>query len=107
MGGKATMKSDKKMRRSNNRIISGVCGGIADYFGINPWIIRGIFIILAVIPHITFLVISIYVMCIVLIPSEESSFFSMLFKKKNQDYTHEKRKSSRKILKDVHEKDIR
>ncbi|KRL06646.1 PspC domain-containing protein [Liquorilactobacillus hordei] len=101
------MKSNKKMKRSNNRMIFGVCGGIAEYFGINSWIIRGIFIILAVIPHSTFLIIGIYLMCTVLIPSEESSLFSTLFKKTTQEYTQEKRKSSRKILKDVHEKDIR
>ncbi|MDN2452749.1 PspC domain-containing protein [Lactobacillus sp. UCMA15818] len=100
------MKASKKMRRSDNRVIFGVCGGIAKYFGINPWILRVIFIVLAVIPHITFLIVGIYLMCTVLIPSEESSLFSVLFRKGSQDNPQEKRKSSRKVLKDVHEKDI-
>ena len=31
----------KKLRRSStNRMIAGVCGGIADYFGIDPTIVR-------------------------------------------------------------------
>ena len=33
--------SDKRLYRSNkNRMICGVCGGIAEYFGIDPTIVR-------------------------------------------------------------------
>lgn len=30
----------KKLCKSNNRIIDGVCGGIAEYFNIDPTIVR-------------------------------------------------------------------
>ena len=36
----------KKLYRSPNRIIAGVCGGIADYFDVDPTLIRVIYMIL-------------------------------------------------------------
>ncbi len=36
----------KKLYKSRNRIISGVCGGIAEYFNIDPTVIRVIWAIL-------------------------------------------------------------
>ncbi len=38
----------KKLMRSNNRIIGGVCGGIANYFGWDPTIVRAIYAIATV-----------------------------------------------------------
>lgn len=41
----------KKLTRSpTHRLIAGVCGGIADYGGISPWIIRLIFVIVFILP---------------------------------------------------------
>ena len=37
----------KKLYRSPNRIIAGVCGGIADYFDVDPTLIRVIYMILS------------------------------------------------------------
>jgi phage shock protein C len=37
-------------RDSKNRVILGVCAGIADYFGINPWVVR----VLAIIGFVIF-----------------------------------------------------
>jgi len=38
---------DKKLYKSTkNKILGGVCGGIAEYFGIDPIIIRILFVIL-------------------------------------------------------------
>jgi phage shock protein C len=34
------MEPKKLYRSSTNRMIAGVCGGIADYFGIDPTIVR-------------------------------------------------------------------
>jgi len=31
---------DKRLYRSRSRMISGVCGGIAEYFNIDPTIVR-------------------------------------------------------------------
>lgn len=35
-----------KLRRQNG-IVAGVCGGLGEFFGLNPWIFRIIFLILA------------------------------------------------------------
>ena len=39
----------KKLTKSNtNRVLAGVCGGIAEYFGCDPTIIRLLFIALSI-----------------------------------------------------------
>ena len=35
----------KKLYRSPNRIIAGVCGGIAEYFDVDPTLIRVIYMV--------------------------------------------------------------
>ncbi len=37
----------KLYRSSNQRIIAGVCGGIAEYFNIDPTLVRLIFVIVS------------------------------------------------------------
>jgi len=38
---------EKRLRRSSDdKIIAGVCAGLADYFGIDPVIIRLVFLVL-------------------------------------------------------------
>ncbi|MDL2222186.1 PspC domain-containing protein [Parabacteroides sp. OttesenSCG-928-N08] len=34
------METKKRLTRSNNKMIAGVCAGIADYFGWDPTIVR-------------------------------------------------------------------
>jgi len=34
------------MKRSRIGVIGGVCGGIADELGIEPWIVRGLWLLL-------------------------------------------------------------
>jgi len=31
---------EKRLTKSRNKVISGVCGGIAEYFNIDPWLVR-------------------------------------------------------------------
>lgn len=38
---------EKKLRRSSDKMVAGVCAGVAEYFGIDPVIVRIIFILLA------------------------------------------------------------
>lgn len=41
--------SNKKLYKSNdNRYICGVCGGIAEYFNIDPTIVRLLFVLLGI-----------------------------------------------------------
>ena len=38
----------KKLTRSTNKILAGVCGGLADYFEVDPTLVRVIYAVLAV-----------------------------------------------------------
>lgn len=42
--------SNRLMRSRTDRRIAGVCGGLAEYFGVDPMIIRAVFVIMAFIP---------------------------------------------------------
>ena len=39
------MAEERRLERQNG-MVAGVCGGIAAYFGWNPWILRVIFLVL-------------------------------------------------------------
>ena len=34
------MKNNKKLCKSRNRMLFGVCGGVAEYLGIDPTVVR-------------------------------------------------------------------
>ena len=38
-------------RSNRDRIIAGVCGGLAEYFQIDPTLVRVVFVLLAIVPH--------------------------------------------------------
>ena len=39
--------NDKRLYRSStNKILCGICGGIAEYFGVDPTVVRAIYVIL-------------------------------------------------------------
>ena len=39
--------NDKRLYRSStNKILCGICGGIAEYFGVDPKVVRAIYVIL-------------------------------------------------------------
>lgn len=40
------MANDKKLVRSNNKLVAGVCAGIAEYFDIDPTLVRVIYVAL-------------------------------------------------------------
>ncbi|MDR0995422.1 MAG: PspC domain-containing protein [Tannerella sp.] len=42
------MGSDKRLQRSSNKMIAGVCGGIADYFGLDVTLIRVIYVLVSI-----------------------------------------------------------
>ena len=58
------MESKRLYRSQRNRIIAGVCGGIGEYFNIDPVIIR---ILAVVIPGFGWFA---YLVCAIIIPSE-------------------------------------
>lgn len=59
---------EKKLYRSpTNRKIAGVCGGIAEYFGVDPTLIRVIWAVLAFAYGSGLLA---YLLCAIIIPEE-------------------------------------
>jgi phage shock protein C len=42
------MATGKKLLRSNDRWIAGICGGIADYFDWDPSLVRIIYLLLSI-----------------------------------------------------------
>ena len=64
------MESKKLRKSSNNRVLCGVCAGIAEYLGIDPVIIRLLF---AVLTCISGLGIIAYIIAIVVIPEDGSA----------------------------------
>jgi phage shock protein C len=65
------MNDIKRLERSRtDRMISGVCGGIARQFNLDTVVVRGIFVIVALIPGMLGVAAIIYVAAIFLIPEE-------------------------------------
>jgi len=63
------MQGKKLYRSKNKRMVAGVCGGLGDYFGIDPNIIR---ILLCVITFFGYILpeILVYIVACLLIPEE-------------------------------------
>ncbi|KRM06563.1 MAG: PspC domain-containing protein [Liquorilactobacillus ghanensis] len=108
-------KKRKKLRRSDERIIAGVCGGLAEFLNFKPWIMRIIFLLLLIIPHVTWLTVSCYLILAVSMPPKLGNkiFNSFIFelvrslfgKKATPKDTHANR--NRKIIHDAHERDLK
>ncbi|MFA6329752.1 MAG: PspC domain-containing protein [Candidatus Micrarchaeia archaeon] len=72
MARKETRKESAKVRRlyrsSKDRILGGVCGGIADYYHMDPTIVRLVWIALAMIPPFYGAFILLYFIMWVIVP---------------------------------------
>ena len=60
----------KKLYRSSNRILAGVCGGIAEYFNIDPTVVRVLYAALSVF-SVGFPGLLLYILLLILIPEYE------------------------------------
>ena len=66
--GYTTVNTAKKLLKSSkNRKLSGVCGGLAEYFGIDPTIVRLIFALCVL--FIGYGIMT-YLVCLIMMPSE-------------------------------------
>ena len=66
------MKKNKKLYKSNkNKMIAGVCGGIAEYFNMDPTIVRLIAVIFGLLKGFGFLL---YLIAAIVMPNDENSF---------------------------------
>lgn len=63
------METNKKLTRSSNKMIAGVCGGIAKYFNIDPTIIRIGYVLLSL-ASAAFPGIIVYLIMMLVMPEE-------------------------------------
>lgn len=59
--------SDKKLMRSEDRIVAGVCGGLGEYFNADPTLVRILFVLLTLFGG-GFLGILIYIVLWIIMP---------------------------------------
>jgi phage shock protein C len=62
----------KKLYRSSNRIMAGVCGGIAEYFDIDPTLIRVAYVVLSLFSA-AFPGLLLYIILMILIPNYDQA----------------------------------
>jgi len=68
------MKTSSRITRSRtDRLVSGVCGGLARYFGLDSVIVRGVFVVIGLIPGLPGIVAIAYLAAIVLLPEESET----------------------------------
>ena len=84
----------KLFKSSRNKVLTGTCGGIGEYFGVDPTLIRLIFVV------VTFLGgsgVLIYIVAALVIPNAAVDDFDD-FEQANHEY-HEKPKRKNKVAK--------
>ena len=64
------MANDKKLVRSSNKIIAGVCGGIAEYFDVDPTLIRVAYVALSLL-MVGFPGVLLYIIMLLLMPQSD------------------------------------
>lgn len=62
----------KKLFRSSNRVLAGVCGGIAEYFDIDPTVVRVVYAILSLF-SVAFPGLLLYIILVIIIPDRYNS----------------------------------
>lgn len=60
----------KKLYRSSDRILAGVCGGIAEYFDLDPTLIRVLYVFLSLF-SVGFPGLLLYIILMILIPNHD------------------------------------
>ncbi|MBO7454809.1 MAG: PspC domain-containing protein [Paludibacteraceae bacterium] len=60
----------KKLTRSANKMLAGVCGGIAEYFDVDPTLIRVVYVLLSLFTA-AFPGLLVYIILLILMPQPE------------------------------------
>lgn len=110
----------KKLYRSNHGLICGVCTGFAEYFNINPWIVRGIFLAIAMIaeffPPMVYVVILAYLILALVMPKKPEQYNDVFTLLKNlfggddrsgSARSNQSQGRGRKIVTDAKERDVK
>ena len=64
------MATEKKLTRSSNKMLAGVCGGLAEYLGVDPTLVRVIYAALTVFTA-AFPGVLLYLILLLLMPQAE------------------------------------
>jgi phage shock protein C len=67
----STERPQKLYRSRKNRYIAGVCGGIAEYFGVDPTLVRLLTLLSILIPGPQFIL---YIVAWIVIPEEPADY---------------------------------
>nr|WP_325288372.1 PspC domain-containing protein [uncultured Bacteroides sp.] len=68
------MEAEKKLRRPRTgRMLAGVCAGIANYFALDPTVIRVVYTLATI--FTVFSGVIIYLLLMLIIPEEENRYF--------------------------------
>ncbi len=62
----------KRLARSNNKMIAGVCGGLAEYFAIDPTLARVLFVLLSIL-SVAFPGIIVYIILMFVMPPPDAA----------------------------------
>ena len=60
----------KKLRRSNDKMIAGVCAGLAHYFDLDPTVIRIVYVLLSI--FTAFAGVLVYLILWLIMPKEQA-----------------------------------
>ncbi len=61
---------EKKLRRSNDKMIAGVCAGLAHYFDLDPTVIRIVYVLLSI--FTAFAGVLVYLILWLVMPKEQA-----------------------------------
>ncbi|MBR4923658.1 MAG: PspC domain-containing protein [Bacteroidaceae bacterium] len=61
--------ADKKLVRSANKMVAGVCGGLAEYFGMDATIVRIIYLLATI--FTAFAGVLIYIILMIVMPAQK------------------------------------
>lgn len=65
------MNNKKLLRSTSNRMVCGVCGGLGTYTGIDPTVIRILYVVISLIAGAGFLGLILYFILAVIIPEDD------------------------------------
>ncbi|MBQ7841057.1 MAG: PspC domain-containing protein [Lachnospiraceae bacterium] len=65
------MNNKKLVRSTNNRMVCGVCGGLGVYTGIDPTVIRVLYVVISLLAGAGFLGLILYFVLSVIIPEDD------------------------------------
>ena len=66
------MNGEKLYRSDENKMLAGVCGGIAEYFGVDPTLIRLAWVVFSLLGGSGLLA---YILAAIIIPRDDSNLY--------------------------------